>query len=62
MVGVSSPRSDSTIAIALIISESDMLSFIVLAVAFESLLRYLKNKQKSGFDYSDIIDQIEAKL
>lgn len=29
---------------------------------FESLLRYLKNKQKSGFDYSDIIDQIEAKL
>lgn len=29
---------------------------------FESLLRYLKNKQKSGCDYSEIISEIEERL
>lgn len=29
---------------------------------FKSLLNYLKNKQKSGIDYSEVIDIIEAKL
>lgn len=29
---------------------------------FNSLLNYLKNKQKSGFDYSEVIDLIEEKI